>query len=343
MTKLHLTAGILCAGFFLSHTADAQGENVEQFYRGKSIDLIIGYATGGSNDTYARILASHLGRNISGSPGIVVRNMPGAGSFLAVNQIYNASARDGSVLGLGAPTIALDEKLGTNGVRFKTSELNWIGRANSAVNIVMTWKTSPVTKIEQAFTREVNLGGTGAGSTVSIYPNVVNNVVGTRFKLIMGYRGSSEAMLAMERGETEGHSTSFEAVKSAHPTWLKDGSVNNILQFALKRHPDMPNVPTALELAKTDDQRQILSAVLNATEIGASFFTTPNVPEARLAALRRAFGATMVDKDFLRDAERMRVDIQPMSGTDVQKLIKSVSDIPTELVQKVRAVYAQGN
>jgi tripartite-type tricarboxylate transporter receptor subunit TctC len=319
----------------VAHAADTP----DQFYKGKTVEFVIGYATGGSNDTYARLLAMHMGRYIPGHPTVIVRNMPGAGSFAAVNQVYANSPRDGTVIGLGAPTMALDEKLGTTGVRFKTSELNWIGRTNSAVNIVMTWKTSPVKSIEEAFRRETILSGTGAGSTVSIYPTVLNNVLGTKFKLIMGYRGSSEAMLAMERGEAEGHSTSWEALKTSHPAWLTDGSINNILQFALKRHPEMPNVPTAIEIAKTDEQRAILTAVLNATEIGASFFTAPGVPRDRVEALRTAFDEVVKDAELLKDAEKMRVDIQPMSGTEVQKLIANVADLPPDVVEKVRAVY----
>jgi tripartite-type tricarboxylate transporter receptor subunit TctC len=329
-------AGVLALGVNTAFAADS----VEQFYKGKTVELIIGYATGGSNDTYARLLSMHMGSHIPGAPSVIVRNMPGAGSFVAVNQVYATSPRDGTVIGLGAPTMALDEKLGTTGVRFKTSELNWIGRTNSAVNIIMTWKTTPVKTIEDAYKRETTLSGTGAGSTVSIYPNVLNHVMGTKFKLIMGYRGSSEAMLAMERGEAEGHSTSWEAVKTAHPAWLTDGSINNILQFALKRHPEMPNVPTAIEIAKTDEQRAILSAVLNATEIGASFFTTPGVPADRLAALRKAFDDTMKDPELLKDAEKTRVDIQPLSGPEVQKLIASVADLAPGIVEKVRAAYS---
>lgn len=324
----------------LSANIARAAETPEQFYKGKTVEFVIGYATGGSNDTYARLLSMHMGRYIPGHPSVIVRNMPGAGSFVAVNQVYANSPRDGTVIGLGAPTMALDEKLGSAGVRFKTSELNWIGRTNSAVNIVMTWKTSPVKSIEDAFKRETTLSGTGAGSTVSIYPTVLNNVLGTKFKLIMGYRGSSEAMLAMERGESEGHSTSWEALKTSHPAWLTDGSINNILQFALKRHPEMPNVPTAIEIAKTDEQRAILTAVLNATEIGASFFTTPGAPGDRVEALRKAFDDVVKDAELLKDAENMRVDIQPMSGTDVQKLIANVADLPPDVVEKVRAVYS---
>ena len=327
----------------LSAGLSAQAQTPEQFYKGKSIEMIIGYAPGGSNDTYARILSTHMGRHIPGNPNVVVRNLPGGGSFVAVNQVYASSPRDGTVIGLGAQTIALDEKLGTSGVRFKTKELIWIGRTSPVISIIMTWKNSAVKSMAEAYTHETTLAGTGAGSTVSIYPNVLNGVLGTKFKLIMGYRGSNEAMLAMERGESEGHSTSWEAVKTTHPGWITDGSINLILQFALKRNPDMPNVPTAIEIARTEEQKAILSVVLNATEIGASFFTTPGVPADRVAALRKAFDETMKDPEFLKDAERMRVEINPLPGVEIQKLITSVADLPPDLTEKVRAVYLQEN
>ena len=183
---------------------------------------MIGYPPGGSNDTFGRLLARHIGKHIPGKPNVVPKNMPGAGSFLAVNKIFNVSPKDGTVIGIGAPTMPLDEKLGTQGVRFKTAELNWIGRIDSLVNMVFMWKTSPVKTFADAQKIESTLSGTGAGSTVSIYPTVMNNVFGTKFKLIMGYRGSNEAMLAVERGEVEGHSTSWTALKVAHPDWIRD-------------------------------------------------------------------------------------------------------------------------
>src|SRR5262249_22677733 len=161
-------------------------------------------------------------------------------------------------------------------------------RVDSLVNIVFTWKTSPVKTFADAQKTEVTLSGTGVGSTVSIYPTVMNNVFGTKFKLVMGYKGSNDAMLAVERGEGEGHSTSWTAMHVAHPTWLPEKQVSVLVQFALKRHPDLPNVPTAVELARNDEERQILTAIMAATEVGSAFFTTPDVPPDRVAALRRA-------------------------------------------------------
>ena len=278
----------LIAALLLAPSLAHAQASVEAFYKSKPIDMHIGYPPGGSNDVYARILAQHMGKHIPGNPSIIVHNTPGAGSFVAVNQVFAVSPKDGSVIAIGAPTTAIDEKLGTQGVRFKTAQLNWIGRINSLVNIVMTWKTSPVKTIADAQQREATLAGTGAGSTVSIYPTVLNNVIGTKYKLVMGYRGSNEAMLAMERGETEGHSTSWEAVKAANPRWIAEKSINISVQFALKRHPELADVPTAVELGRNDAEKQLLAAVMAASEVGTAFFTTPGAPPERVEALRRA-------------------------------------------------------
>jgi tripartite-type tricarboxylate transporter receptor subunit TctC len=320
--------------------AGAAAQTPEEFFKGKNIDLMIGYPPGGSNDAYARLIARHLGKHMPGQPTVVPKNMPGAGSFLAVNTISNISPRDGTVLGIGAPTLTLDEKLGTQGVRYKTSELNWVGRVDSLINMVFTWKTSPVKTFAEAQTTQVTLAGTGAGSTVSIYPTVMNNVFGTKFKLIMGYKGSNEAMLAVERGETEGHSTSYTALKIAHPDWLRDNSISILVQFGLKRHPEMPDVPTAVELARNDEERKVLSAITAASEIGTSFFTTPGVPAERLMALRRGFDAMSKDPEFLSEAERSKLSIDLITGEELQKLVAEVSNLPPDLVEKVRAVYA---
>jgi tripartite-type tricarboxylate transporter receptor subunit TctC len=335
--RARLVALGLAAAFGLSSPASAQ--TPEQFYRGKMIDLEVGYPTGGSNDAYARLIANHLGKHIPGTPNIVPRNVPGAGSFLAVNRVFATLPRDGTVIGLGAPTLALDEKLGSQGVRFKTAELNWLGRVDSLINIVMMWKTSRVKTIADAQRIESTLSGTGAGSTVSIYPTVLNNVIGTKFKLVMGYRGSNEAMLAMERGEVEGHSTAWSAVKVAKPDWLRDKTVNIIVQFALKRHPELPDIPTAVELARNEDERQLLAAIMNASEVGTAFFTSPGIPGDRLTALRRAFDQTMTDPEFLAEAERVRLGVSPMTGEEVQKLVAQVSSLAPALLERVRAAY----
>src|SRR5262249_17560211 len=318
---------------------DARAQTPEQFYAGKAIDFIIGYPPGGSNDIWARLLARHIGKHIPGKPLVVPKNTPGAGSFLAVNTVYGAAPKDGTAHAIGAPTTALDEKLGTQGVRFKTAELNWVGRVDSLINIVFTWHTSKVKTFADAQKIESTLSGTGAGSTVSIYPTVMNNVFGTKFKIIMGYKGSADAQLAVERGETEGHSTAWGGVKVAHPDWRPSKKISILAQFSVKPHPDLTDVPTAVSLARNNEERQILTAIVAAAEIGSAFFTTPGVPADRLTALRRAFDATMRDKDCLADVEKTNVAVSPMKGEDLQQLVKQVSSLSPTMLEKVRHAY----
>lgn len=320
-------------------TNPAAAQTPEQFYKGKTVDVVIGYPPGGSNDTFGRLLARHLGKHIPGNPTVVPKNMPGAGSFVAVNNMYNTLPKDGTQIAIGAPTTALDEKLGTPNVRFKTAEFNWIGRIDSLINIVFMWKTSPVKTFADAQKIESTLSGTGVGSTVAIYPTVTNNVLGTKFKLVMGYKGSGEAMLAVERGEVQGHSTSWTAVKVAHPTWWPEKMISILVQYGLKRHAELHEIPTVVELARTDEERQILTAIMAATEVGTAFFTTPGVPADRVSALRRAFDAAMKDPELQAEAERMKLAVNPLPGEELQKVVTSVSNLAPDLLEKVRTAY----
>jgi tripartite-type tricarboxylate transporter receptor subunit TctC len=330
---------LLAAAASVAIAAPAHAQSVEEFYKGKSIDMIIGYPPAGSNDVYARLVSRHIGKHIPGKPNVIPKNMPGAGSFLALGHIYNVAAKDGLTIGIGAPTAALDEKLGTQGVRFKTADMNWIGRVDSLINMVFLWHTSPVKTFADAQRIESKLSGTGVGSTVSVYPLVTNNVLGTKFKLIMGYKGSADAQLAVERGEVEGHSTSWTAVKVAHPDWYPSKKINIIVQYALKRHPELPEVPTVVELARNDEERAILSAVMAATEVGTAFMTTPGVPPERVTALRRAFDAMTKDPEFIEDAKRLKLTLGPVTGEELQKTVVGVSSLTPALLEKVKASY----
>ena len=323
----------------LAAIGGGNAQTPDQFYKGKQVELVIGYPPAGSNDVYARLLARHIGKHIPGNPTVVPQNKPGAGSFLALGHAFNVAPKDGTVIGIGAPTAPLDEKLGSPGVRFKSAEFNWIGRIDSLINIVFLWHTSPVKSVADAQRIESKLSGTGVGSTVSIYPTVMNNVLGTKFKLIMGYKGSNDAQLAVERGEADGHSTSWTAVKVAHPDWWPQKKISIIVQFALNKHPELQGVPTVVELARNDEERAILRAVMNATEIGTAFFTAPAVPADRVTALRRAFDATVKDPEFLAEAARTHLTIGPLAGEELQKLVAEVSNLSPALLDKVRAAF----
>jgi len=330
--------GLVSSALLGSTSALAQPA-IEQFYKGKTIDLIIGYPPGGSNDVFARFLARHMPKHIPGNPNIVTRNMPGGGSLLAANYMYSIAPKDGSVLAIISPTAPLDAKLGNPAAKYQPEKFNWIGRTGTAANPLMVWSTQPYKSWKDALTQEITLAATGAGSTVSVYPTVFNNVMKTKFKLVMGYKGSGEAMLAMERGETAGHSTAFDALKTQHPDWITQGKIRYLLQFALTRHPEMPDVPTAIEAAETDEQRAIFRAVLNATEVGKPFFTTPGVPPERVEALRRAFDKMTADADFKAEFERSKVELNPLPGEKLQQLVEELVGISPELVAKVKANY----
>ncbi len=336
IASLALSIAALCAaatGEALAQ-ADAGG-----FYKGKTIEMVVGYAAGSSNDIAARSLARSIGKHLPGNPTVITRNMPGGGSFVAANYIYNVAPKDGTVLGLMAPTLPIDEKLGTGGVKYVASKFNWIGRETTSVGVSFSWFTSPTKTIEDAMTRVTPLAATGAGSTTAIYPNVLNNLVGTKFKLIMGYVGSNEAMLAMERGETEAHSTAWEQVTSQHPDWVSDKKINILVQYALAKHPALPDVPLAVDLVKSEEDRRIMRAVVAAADVGKSVLTAPGVPADRVAALRAAFDETIRDPEFIKDFEASRIEIIPMQGAELQKVVEELGALPPDLVEKVRKVY----
>jgi len=316
-----------------------RAQSVEQFYRGKNIDAVVGFAAGGGNDVFMRSVARTIGKYIPGKPSIVVRNMPGAGTFMATNAVYNTLPHDGTVIALGSTTLPLDEKFGNPGVRFKTAELNWIGRIAARVDVLMMWKDSPVKSIQDAMRIPSVLAGTTVGSPVVMYPNFLNNVIGTKFKIVRGYEGTRAALLAIEKGEAEGNSTGLEALNAIHPDWIAAKIVNIIVQFGLDRDPALPDVPAAVELGRNAGETALLKAVMNSTALGLSLFTTPGVPADRLTALRRAFDATMKDPDFLAELKAEGGSVSPLAGERLQALVSEVADLSPELTAKAKEAY----
>ena len=317
----------------------AQAQSADSFYRGKTVTMVIGYPPAGANDVYARMVARHIGKHIPGNPTVVPRNMPGAGSLIAANHIFNVAPQDGTVLGLLVPTLPLEDALGASAVKFKAAEYHWIGRMAPAPNITFIMATAPVKSIADAFDKTAVLGATGRGATNAIYPTVLNNVLGTKFKVVTGYQGSAAAMLAMERGEVEGHSATYDTLKTVHPDWLAQKQVNVIVQYSLQRHPDLKDVPTTVELARNPEQARILRAVSSASEIGKFVLTTPQTPADRVQTLRTAFDAMVKDPDFIADANKLRVELGPMPGAELQQIVADVAGMPAEIVAKVKAIY----
>lgn len=323
----------------LASTVASFAQTPEQFYKGGSIDLIVGYPAGSGNDAYARAITRHMGKYVPGNPRVLTRNMPGGGSLLAANYVYSIAPKDGTVLAIVSATGPLDELLGNANVKFQAGKFNWIGRIAPDTNPLMIWGTLPWRSWRDALTNEITLSASGAGSTLSIYPTVLNNVMRTRFKLVMGYSGSAASMLAMERGEVHGHSTTLGSIKLLHPDWIRDRKVTFMLQFALKRHPDLNDVPTVVEIAETAEQKAILGTVMGATEIGKSVLSTPGVPADRLEALRRAFDKVVKDPEFVAEFERQNVELDPMPGEQLQRFVEGFASLPPDLVAKVKAHY----
>jgi tripartite-type tricarboxylate transporter receptor subunit TctC len=319
--------------------AAAAAQSVADFYRGKTVSLILGYPGGGSNGIYARAVARHIGKHIPGNPNVIFRSMPGAGSLVAANHLFHVAPKDGTALGFVSATIPLEELLGMGGVKFKSAEFNWIGRIAPGVNMTFVKETSTIKTIQDVYKREVILGASGRSSTVFIYPAVLGNVIGAKFKMVLGYASSPEAMLAMERGEVEGHSTSLEVVRSLHPTWLSDKKITILVQYALTRHPELKDVPMSWELGRNPEEQQILKVVANATEVGKMIVAPPAMPADRVQALRRAFDLTMKDPEFVAELKANRVELGPMAGEDLQKLVVELGAVSPAILDKVKAIY----
>ncbi|MDB5571546.1 MAG: Tripartite-type tricarboxylate transporter, receptor component TctC, partial [Hyphomicrobiales bacterium] len=288
-----LLGALLLAGAAAPGAARAQ--DVESFYKGRKLDIVIGFSVGGGYDAYARVLARHMGEHIPGKPSIVPRNMTGAGSRIAANYVFGVAPKDGTVMGIADQSIPLEQALGDSGVKFDSREFNWIGNVIADNNILATWHTSPVKTIEDAKKIESTMGATGY-NTSSQYPTVLNQMIGTKFKVILGYPGGAEVNLAMERGEVQGRgSNSWASYKGTKPEWVRDNKINVLAQVGLKRADDLPNVPLLQELATNEQDAAAMRLLSAPTAIGRPFFAPPGVPAERVKALRAAFDATMKD------------------------------------------------
>jgi tripartite-type tricarboxylate transporter receptor subunit TctC len=256
--------------------------------------------------------------------------------------MFNNAPRDGTALSLLVPTLPLDEKLENVAAKYKSSGFNWIGRIAPAPNITFIMSRSEVKTISDAFAKVAVLGATGRSATNSIYPTVLNNVLGTKFRIVNGYEGAATAMIAMERGEVDGHSSTYDSLKAVHPDWIADRRVNIVVQYSLRRHPELADVPTSVELARNDNERAILGAVSSASEIGKFLLTAPDVPADRVTALRRAFDAMVRDPEFVAEAQKLRIELGPLTGEELQRTVETVQDVPADLIDRLKTMYPKG-
>lgn len=325
--------------FSFAAPATAQ-ESVAQFYQGKTVRLIVGVAAGSGYDINARALARHLSEHIPGKPTIVVQNQPGAGSITMTNQLYNAGPFDGTVIGAafgGMPTAPL---LTPEGVKFDPAKLNWLGSTNRETHVTYLWNTAPANSLEDIKKQETVVGAQAPGTTQYDFPLMANAIFGTKFKIVKGYGGTPQIHLAMERGEIEGNGASaWTTIKALNADWIKDKKIKIIAQWALRPNPELPGVPSALDLAKNDKDKAALLLVLARLDFGRPFFLPPTVPADRVEALRKAFNDTMKDPAFLADAEKLKLDIDPLNGIQVSALVDQVLATPKDVVDRVRTIF----
>ena len=304
-------------------TADA--DPVADFYKGKTIELHIGFSSGGGYDVYGRIVARHMGRHVPGNPQIVPKNTPGAGSLRAANWLYAAAPKDGTAIATVSRGAAFDPLLGVTAAQYDGNKFNWIGSANDEVSVCVSWKDSGVATFEDMKTKELVVGGTGPTADTDQFPKVINGILGTKMKIIPGYPGGNDVSMALERGEVKGRCAwSWSSVTATRPNWIKDKTVNVLVQLAMHKHADLPDVPLIIDLARTDDEREMLSLVFARQTMGRPFTAPPGVPSERVTALRKAFMDTMKDKEFLAEAEKSQLEITPVSGEELQALVAKV-------------------
>jgi tripartite-type tricarboxylate transporter receptor subunit TctC len=336
--KLYASGLVIAAMLLMPPAAHAQ--DPAAFFKDKTITLYIGYSGGGGYDIYARVLARHMTKHIPGQPNVVPKNMPGAGSLVLANWLYNVGPKDGTAFGVIGRGTGFDPLLGSTRAKFDAAKFNWIGSMNDEVSVCGVWHTTGITKLDQVMQKEVFVGGTGPAADTDQFPKILNGVIGTKFRIVPGYPGGNDVNLAMERGEVQGRcGWSWSSVVATHMKWITDKQFNILVQLSLSKHPDLPHIPLIMDFAKTDEQKQIFRLVFARQVMGRPFLAPPGVPQERVAALRKAFMATLNDPAFKAEAVKSKLEINPVSGDDVQKLVIDVhQQTPPAIAKKVASL-----
>ena len=310
----------------------------QEFYRGKTVNLYIGFAPGGSYDYYGRLVARHIGKHLPGAPTVVPNSMPGAGSLRAANFLYTVAPKDGTALGIVTQTLPLEEALGNQGAKYKANEFAWIGRVTDVSDVAIGWHTAKAKTAADLRTIESVMANTGPGSTTYGFPKLLNALAGTKFILVRGYPGSTQAMLAMEQGEADSASTSWNTLRTSKASWVRDKQVNVLVMYTSARIKALPDAPAAPELATSEEGRRILAYYASSADIGRSFIAPPGLSPERLNDLRTAFDRTMQDPELKAEIDKTNSDLEPMSGAELQKVVKEITEFPPALVARMEAI-----
>ena len=328
---------ILLACLCLIACAPARAQDdAAVFFKGRTLRIVVGSGVGSGYDITARILARHMAAHIPGNPAIIVQNQPGAGGAIMTNSLYATGPFDGTVIGApfnGTPTLPL---LAPQSARFDAAKLSYIGSTNRETQVMYVWSTVPVQTLDDVKTTELVMGAQAPGSTQYDYPVLLNRLLGYKFKVVTGYESTPKIHLALERGEVQGTIANWSTLKALNSNWLADNTIRLIVQWGLNKLPAIGNVPSIFDYIKTDADRAAIKLMVARLEYGRPFFLPPGVPPDRVAALRRAFDATVKDPAFLGEAAMARIDIDPLSGEEVQALVNDVAQTPADVVARVR-------
>ncbi len=343
-TKLRPIAALM-AGLAAFTNGCAQAQTVAEFYKGKTVTIIVGAAAGGAYDLVSRTVASHIGRHIPGEPKFITSNMAGASSLTMVNYLTNAAKRDGTFIGMSNSNIALERPLkmlskGGGNVSFDVRKLNWIGSPMQQPQVLWLWHTAPAKTVDDLKSMKVLLGSSGVGGDNYTLPMMMNALVGTKFQMISGYEGQNDQFIAAEREEIHGNTAVLPNLTSAKPDWFRDKKVRIMIQYGAERAKDLPDVPTAAELASNPQDREMLRFYALKFSMAYPLVMAQDVPEDRVKAIRAAFDATMKDPKFLEEAKKLGLDIDPFNGENIGRLIEEIEKAPPEIVSRIAELIA---
>jgi tripartite-type tricarboxylate transporter receptor subunit TctC len=314
-------------------TQGARSAGVEDFYRGKTVSLLIGYSVGGGYDAYGRLLARHFGKHLPGNPSVVPQNMSGAGSLKAANYLYSVAPKDGSVIGTFSRSQGIAPLL--DKAEFDSTKFTWLGSVTDEVSLCVTRHDAPVKTFSELLVTPATFGSEGAGADPNIFALLYRNVFGAKIKIVTGYPGTNEIQLATERGEVDGLcGLSWSTLKGRYPHWLTGKKANILVQAGVKKQPELPDVPSASDLAKQPDQRQILKLMLIGQAMARPFAAPPGIPADRKAALIAAFERTTKDPDFLAEAEKLNFEVNPVNADKLDALLAEAYAMPKDVIAK---------